>query len=330
MMGSIQSGFEMLAFLQATGFQPPAASTIASSVDQLYYLLSGITIFFSILIFSIIFYFMLKYRRKAPGEEGLETHTPMSLELTWTIIPSLICVVLFVWSSSLYVRNGRPPVASTEIFVIGKQWMWHLQHPEGPREINELHVPVGVPVKLTMTSQDVIHDFYIPAFRVKKDVLPGRYSQIWFQPTETGTFHLFCAQYCGADHAEMLGWVYVMSPADYAAWLAGGVPSQTMQQSGELIFNKLGCASCHLSDGTGRGPSLVGIYSKEEELKNGDKRLVDEAFIRQAIVNPNSVVLPKYPAIMPTFQGQINEEQVLQLVAYVKSLASEERKTDGK
>jgi cytochrome c oxidase subunit 2 len=198
------------------------------------------------------------------------------------------------------------------------------------REINELHVPVGVPVKLTMTSEDVIHDFYIPAFRVKKDVIPGRYSSLWFQATKIGTYHLFCAQYCGADHAEMLGWVYVMSPADYAAWLAGGVPSQTMQQSGELIFSKLGCASCHLSDGTGRGPSLVGIYSKEEELKNGDKRLVDEAFIRQAIVNPNSVVLPKYPAIMPTFQGQINEEQVLQLVAYVKSLASEERKTDGK
>jgi cytochrome c oxidase subunit 2 len=208
--------------------------------------------------------------------------------------------------------------------------MWHIQHPEGVREINELHVPVGVPVKLTMTSEDVIHDFYIPAFRVKKDVIPGRYSSLWFQATKIGTYHLFCAQYCGSDHAEMLGWVYVMSPADYAAWLAGGVPSQTMQQSGELIFNKLGCASCHLSDGTGRGPSLVGIYSKEEELKNGDKRLVDEAFIRQAIVNPNSVVLPKYPAIMPTFQGQINEEQVLQLVAYVKSLASEERKTDGK
>jgi cytochrome c oxidase subunit 2 len=165
---------------------------------------------------------------------------------------------------------------------------------------------------------------------VKKDVIPGRYSSLWFQATKIGTYHLFCAQYCGADHAEMLGWVYVMSPADYAAWLAGGSSSQSMQQAGETIFNKLGCASCHLSDGTGRGPSLVGIYGKEEALKSGDKRLVDEAFIRQAIVNPNSVALPKYPAIMPTFQGQINEEQVLQLVAYVKSLAPEERKTDGK
>jgi cytochrome c oxidase subunit 2 len=287
-------------------------------------------LFFTFIIFSTILVFMVKYRRRAENERPPDTGEHLGLELTWTIIPTLICVGLFLWASSLYFENSRPPSASTEIFVIGKQWMWHIQHPEGVREINELHVPVGVPVKLTMTSEDVIHDFYIPAFRVKKDVIPGRYSSLWFQATKIGTYHLFCAQYCGADHAEMLGWVYVMSPADYAAWLAGGVPSQTMQQSGELIFNKLGCASCHLSDGTGRGPSLLGIYSKEEELKNGDKRLVDEAFIRQAIVNPNSVVLPKYPAIMPTFQGQINEEQVLQLVAYVKSLASEERKTDGK
>jgi cytochrome c oxidase subunit II len=325
MMGSIQSGFEMLAFLQATGFQPPAASTIANSVDQLYYLLSGITIFFSVLIFSIIFYFMLKYRRKAPGEEGTETHTPMSLELTWTIIPSLICVVLFVWSSSLYVRNGRPPVASTEIFVIGKQWMWHLQHPEGPREINELHVPVGVPVKLTMTSQDVIHDFYIPAFRVKKDVLPGRYSSIWFQPTETGTFHLFCAQYCGTNHSEMIGWVYVMSPTDYATWLAGGEKTESMAQQGGRLFSQFGCGDCHAGDTAKRGPSLAGMYGRPEKTATGETRVMDETMIRQAIYNPGSVHVPGYQAIMPTYAGQIDEEQMLQLIAYVKSLGAEER-----
>src|SRR5271155_3049241 len=251
MMGFSQFGFDSLAALLAfMQFKPAAASSIANSVDQLYLFLSGITIFFSVLIFSIIFYFMLKYRRKSPGESGTETHTPMMLELTWTIIPSLICVVLFVWSSSLYVRNGRPPASSTEIFVIGKQWMWHLQHPEGPREINELHVPVGVPVKLTMTSEDVIHDFYIPAFRVKKDVVPGRYSSLWFQATKLGTYHLFCAQYCGADHAEMIGWVYVMTPADYAAWLSGGARSETMAQAGERLFTQLGCVTCHVADGT--------------------------------------------------------------------------------
>ena len=324
MMGFLQSASELLA-LQATGFQPPAASTIADSVDQLYYLLSGITIFFTVLIFSIIFYFMLKYRRKSPNESGIETHTPMSLELTWTIIPSLICVVLFVWSSSLYVRNGRPPQASNEIFVIGKQWMWHLQHPEGPREINELHVPIGVPVKLTMISQDVIHDFYIPAFRVKKDVLPGRYSSIWFQPTETGTFHLFCAQYCGTNHSEMIGWVYVMSPNDYATWLAGGEKTESMAEQGARLYSQFGCASCHGADSAGRGPSLAGIYGKPEKTQDGQTRVVDEALIRQALVNPGSIHLAGYQQIMPTYQGQIDDEQILQLVAYVKSLGAEER-----
>jgi cytochrome c oxidase subunit II len=324
MTGFLQSGFQALALME-NPFQPAAASSIADSVDQLYYLLSGITIFFSVLIFSIIFYFMLKYRRKAPGQSGTETHTPMSLELAWTIIPSLICVLLFVWSSSLYVRNSRPPAASTEIFVIGKQWMWHLQHPEGPREINELHVPLGVPVKLTMTSQDVIHDFYIPAFRVKKDVLPGRYSSIWFQPTETGTFHLFCAQYCGTNHSEMIGWVYVMSPTDYAAWLAGGEKTESMSAQGEQLFRQFGCVDCHSADSGSRGPSLAGIYGQPQKTQSGETQVVDEDLIRKSIYNPSTVHLPNFQAIMPTYAGQIDEEQMLQLIAYIKSLGSEER-----
>jgi cytochrome c oxidase subunit II len=329
MMGFFQSGFELLAFLQESSetFRPPAASSIANSVDQLYFLLSAITAFFTVLIFSIIFYFMVKYRRKSPNESGIETHTPMALELTWTIIPSLICVVLFVWSSALYVRNSRPPEASTEIFVIGKQWMWHLQHPEGPREINELHVPVGVPVKLTMISQDVIHDFYIPSFRVKKDVLPGRYTQLWFDPTDIGTYHLYCAQYCGTNHALMIGWVYVMSPNDYATWLAGGEKTQSMAAQGEQLFSQFGCGSCHGPDSGGRGPSLAGVYGKPQKTDSGQTVVVDEAVIRQAIVNPNSVRVPGFQAIMPTYQGQISDEQILDLVAYVKSLGAEERIT---
>jgi cytochrome c oxidase subunit II len=331
MMGLLQFGSVFLSLaLQAPQLRPDAASSIAEGVDHLYFALTFITLFFTIGIFSTIFFFMVKYRRRTDDETPGETEENLPLELAWTIIPTLICVGLFLWASSLYFENSRPPSASTEIFVIGKQWMWHIQHPEGVREINELHVPVGVPVELTMTSEDVIHDFYIPAFRVKKDVIPGRYSTLWFQATKVGTYHLFCAQYCGADHAEMLGWVYVMSPADYEAWLSSGSPSQTMVQIGEKTFNKLGCSSCHVADGTGRGPSLVGAYGKEEELKSGEKRLVDEAFIRQAIINPNSVVLKNYPPIMPTFRGQVNEEQVLQLIAYVKSLAPEERNSNGK
>jgi cytochrome c oxidase subunit 2 len=305
--------------------RPPAASTIAEGVDRLHYTLTAITLFFTVVIFSTIFFFMIKYRRQSEDEVPPEIEKNVPLEILWTGIPTLICVVIFFWSASLYIENARPPDASTEIFVVGKQWMWHLQHPEGVREINELHVPVGVPIKLTMTSEDVIHDFYVPAFRVKKDVLPGRYTSLWFQATKTGTYHIFCGQYCGADHAQMIGWVYVMEPSDYAAWLSGGSSHESMAQAGERLFTQLGCSTCHAADNTGRGPSLIGLYGKTQTLRSGETRVVDEALIRQAIVFPNSMILPNYPPVMPTFQGQINEEQVLQLIAYVKSLGTQER-----
>ena len=318
-------GRSLASALAPIPIRPPAASTIAEGVDKLHFTLTGITLFFTVIIFSTIFFFMIKYRRQSEDEVPPEIEKNVPLEILWTGIPTLICVVLFFWSASLYIQNARPPDASTEIFVVGKQWMWHLQHPEGVREINELHVPVGVPIKLTMTSEDVIHDFYVPAFRVKKDVLPGRYSSLWFQATKTGTYHIFCGQYCGADHAQMIGWVYVMEPSDYAAWLSGGASHESMAQAGERLFTQLGCVTCHVTDNTGRGPSLVGLYGKAEKLRSGETRLVDEALIRQAIVFPNSVILPNYPPVMPTFQGQINEEQVLQLIAYVKSLGMQER-----
>jgi cytochrome c oxidase subunit II len=331
MTGLIPSSLNALAAAAALiPLKPTAASSIAEGVDHLYFFLTVITLFFTILIFSTIFFFMIKYRRRSPDEIPPDTKEHLGLELTWTIIPTLITVFIFVWASSLYFENSRPPEAATEIFVVGKQWMWHIQHPEGVREINELHVPVNVPISITLTSDDVIHDFYIPAFRVKKDAVPGRYTSLWFQATKIGTYHIFCGQYCGADHAEMIGWVYVMSAPDYAAWLSGGSKNESMAQTGERLFTQLGCVTCHVADGTGRGPSLVGVYGKPEKLRSGDMKVVDETLIRQAIVNPNSILLPNYPPIMPTFQGQINEEQVLQLIAYVKSLGAEERKTNAK
>jgi cytochrome c oxidase subunit II len=326
MVAIAHSAVHALALLQqSVQLRPPAASTIAEGVDRLHFFLTALTLFFTVIIFSAIFYFMVKHRRRSEDERPPEIEGSLPLELAWTIIPTAICAVVFVWASSLYFENSRPPTRSMEIFVIGKQWMWHLQHPEGPREINELHVPVNTPVKLTMTSEDVIHDFYIPAFRVKKDVLPGRYTSLWFEATKTGTYHLFCAQYCGADHAEMIGWVFVMSPTDYAAWLSGGAKNEPMEVAGERLFNRLGCVTCHTPDGKGRGPSLVGLYGKPEKLRSGDTRVVDETLIRQAIVNPNSILLPNFAPVMPTFQGQVDEEQVLELIAYVKSLGTEER-----
>jgi cytochrome c oxidase subunit II len=304
---------------------PPTASSIAGEVDEVFYFLTFITVFFTVLIFGAIFYFMIKYRRRSEDDNADQIEGNMPLEVVWTVIPSIICAVIFIWSSYLYVRNARPPANATEIFVIGKQWMWHVQHPEGPREIDALHIPVNQAVELTMTSQDVIHGFSVPAFRVKKAVLPGSYNSLWFRPDRVGKYHLFCTEYCGAGHSKMIGWIYVMRQQDYAAWLAGQMQNQSMAQEGARLFAQLACATCHVANGTGQGPSLVGKYGQPETLKDGSTRIMDETLIRQAIVTPNSVLLPNYPPIMPTFQGQVNESQVLQLIAYIKSLGAEER-----
>jgi cytochrome c oxidase subunit II len=326
------SGLPAILFAAWPGFplQPPAASSIAHEVDHLFYFLTAVTLFFTFLIFGLIFYFMVKYRRRSEDEKPPVVKTSTALEMTWTIIPTIICAIIFVWSTSLYFENARPPNASMEIDVIGKQWMWQLQHPEGVREINALHVPVGVPVKLTMTSQDVIHGFYIPAFRIKKDVLPGRYATIWFQATKVGTYHLFCSQYCGTGHSAMIGWVYVMTPRAYAHWLAGDPPTESMATAGEHLFTQLGCDTCHLADNSGKSPSLVGLYGHSVKLRDGRTVTADESYMRNAIVHANSMPLLGYSPVMPSFQGQINEQQLLQLIAYIKSLGIPERTQLGK
>jgi cytochrome c oxidase subunit II len=304
---------------------PRQASTVAVGWDHLFYFLTAIAVFFSVLIFATIFYFAIKYRRRSKDEIPPPTTENLPLEVTWTLIPCGICVVLFVWASSLFMRDSRPPAASTEIFVVGKQWMWKVQHPEGPREINELHVPVGQPIKLTMTSEDVIHDFGVPAFRIKKDVVPGLYSTEWFEATETGRYHLFCDQYCGMGHPDMKGWIIVMTPDDYERWLDGQMKVEPMSVSGQRLFQQLGCGICHVSEGKGVGPPLQGLFGSQVKLADGKTVSADAGYIRAAILNPRPVA--GYPAIMPTFQGQVNEEEILQLIAYIESLgASGERK----
>lgn len=298
--------------------RPDQASTIARGVDHLYYFLTAVDLSFTFVIFLTIFYFAIRYRRRAKGERPPQIETFLPLEIFWTAIPLALCVVMFLWSSSLYIRNSRPPRASAEIFVIGKQWMWKLQHPEGPSEINELHIPVGQPIQLTMTSLDVIHDFFIPAFRVKKDVVPGRYSTIWFEATETGKYHLFCAQYCGAFHSQMTGWVYVMTPADYERWLSGSVKTASMAQSGAVLYQQFGCITCH---GTGKGPPFAGLYASAVRLSDGSAVTADDAYIRESILAPSAKIVAGYQPIMPTFQGQISEEQILELIAYIQSVA---------
>ena len=229
---------------------------------------------------------------------------------------------MFAWGASIFFTESRPPADSMEIYVIGKQWMWKVQHMEGQREINELHIPVDRNIKLTMTSEDVIHDFYVPAFRTKSDVLPGRYTTEWFRPTRVGEYHIFCAEYCGTKHSGMIGTVYVMAPQQFDAWLSGGGAQGSLAQKGEALFQQLGCVTCHQAeaDRQGRCPNLHGIYGKSQELNSGKVVVADATYIRESILNPSAKIVKGYENIMPTFSGLVTEDGVQQLIEYVKSI----------
>jgi cytochrome c oxidase subunit II len=305
---------------------PQAASTIAHDVDLLYGFLISLTAVLSVGIFVGIFYFAVKYRQRATAPVGDEAQKSgeqhVFLELVWTIIPIGINVFIFAWGASLFIHNSKPPDTAQDIYVVGRQWMWKIQHPEGRREINELHIPVGQPVKLTMASQDVIHSFYIPAFRLKQDVLPGRYTTMWFEATEPGEYHLFCAEYCGTQHSGMIGRVVVMEPNDYQDWL-GGVQDESPVDAGEKLFTQFNCVNCHATAERQRCPQLGGLYGKEVALAGGDKVTFDESYIRESIIDPNAKVSAGYQPLMPTYRGQITEEQIIQLISYIKSLSPE-------
>lgn len=308
------------------------ASTHAGSVDTLFLVLVAMSAVVIIGVVSALFYFVLKYRRGQDADRTNPVETHHKLELTWTIIPLVLSLGVFVWAGRLYFQIYDVPQDAMEIYVVGKQWMWKFQHPDtGIIEVNDLHVPMGRAVKLTMTSEDVIHSLFIPAFRVKTDVLPGRYTSIWFEATEAGSFHLFCAEYCGTDHAGMGGQVIVMPEAEYTAWAAGGGATQTggqpvsAAQAGGQIFTQTGCGACHKLDGTqGIGPSLVNLFGKEVKLASGETVTADEAYLRNSILEPATQVVEGYQPVMPPYAGQLNEDQILQLIAYIKSLTQEQ------
>jgi len=302
---------------------PEAASTMASRVDGLYFFLVGLTAFFTILIAVLIAVFMVKYKRRTPNEIGARIHGAMALEIIWSVIPLLICFGIFAWATDIFLAMSRPPAETMNVYVVGKQWMWKFQHLDGQREINELHVPVGRKVKLIMTSEDVIHDVSVPAFRVKADVIPGRYSHLWFEATKVGEYHLFCAEYCGTRHSGMIGRVVVMEPDDYQAWLSGGVQEGSLASSGGKLFQDLACNTCHRPDAQGRGPVLENLFGKQVTLQTGENVVVDEAYIRESILQPRAKVTAGFQPIMPTFQGLVSEEGLLQLIEYVKSLKTD-------
>ena len=299
---------------------PIGASSLSRSVDALMIFLLVITGSVTVAIFILITVFATKYRRR-PGREAEQIEGSTALEVTWSAIPLVIFMVFFAWGAIIYFQERTPPQNSTDVYVVAKQWMWKLQHEGGQREINQLHIPVNRNVRLILTSQDVIHSFYVPAFRIKQDVLPGRYTYTWFRATRPGTYHLFCAEYCGTMHSGMVGDVVVMEPAQYQQWLSGGGATGSLATTGQGLFQQLGCSTCHRLDTQGRGPNLIGVYGKPVLLEDGRTVVADENYVRESILSPAAKVVAGFKPIMPTFQGLVNEEQVNALVAYIKSLS---------
>ncbi len=293
---------------------------MAGRVDALYIFLLIVCGMMTLLIFVCLIYFAARYRYR-PGvrAEQIEGSTP--LEIVWSTIPFLVFMVIFGWGAVVYFQERTPPRDATEVYVVAKQWMWKLEHAEGQREINELHVPVGQDVKMIMTSQDVIHSFFVPAFRIKQDVLPGRYTVAWFRATKPGVYHLFCAEYCGTQHSGMVGDIVVQEPAQYEAWINGG-STGPLSATGEKIFAELGCVTCHRSDTQGRGPNLQGVFGMPVQLEDGRTVTADENYVRECILDPGAKRVKGFQPIMPTFQGLVSEEQVNALVAYIKSLSA--------
>ena len=301
-------------------FFPEQASAQAAQVDGIFFFLVAVTAFFSFLIATLVVVFAIKYRRRHKDDIGVAIHGSLVLELLWTVIPFGITMVMFVWGAKVFFDIYRPPAGAMEVYIVGKQWMWKAQHMDGAREINELHVPIGRPVKLIMGSEDVIHSFFIPDFRVKADVIPGRYNTMWFTATKPGKYHIFCTQYCGTKHSAMIGTVTAMDAAEYQAWLGGGASGGTMAENGAKLFADLSCNTCHLENGQGRGPVLKGLYGKQILITGGQTVTMDDAYIRESVLTPQAKVVAGFQPIMPTFQGLVTEEQLLQLIAYVKSL----------
>jgi cytochrome c oxidase subunit 2 len=314
----------LVKWLNASALFPREASTIAPYADALYFFLLLITVIGLILVATLVFGFSIRYRKeKSPVATQVEGST--LLEATWTIIPLALFMVAWIWGALLYFRIYNPPTNAMNIYVVGKQWMWKAEHEGGQHEINALHVPTGRPVQLTMISQDVFHSFSIPDFRVKREVIPGRYSTVWFEATTPGTYHIFCTQYCGTNHSAMIGQVTVLSPEDYQKWTQESTSGMSLAQNGERLFASMGCNACHSGSATARGPNLAGVYGSKLQLTNGSQVLVNEAYLRDAILNPSQHVTAGYAPIMPTYQGQVSEDGLIDLVEYVKGLQSNYR-----
>jgi cytochrome c oxidase subunit 2 len=291
-------------------------------VDGVYFYGLAITVFFTALICFLIVFFAIKYRRGSPADRSNPVTHNTPLEVFWIGVPLMLAMVLFFASTYVFYHMYQYPRDASEIYVLGRQWFWETQHPEGRRETNALHVPVGRPIRLTMTSSDVIHSFYIPAFRIKQDVVPGRYTTMWFQATKPGTYHLFCAEYCGTLHSGMIGKVIVMEPSEFQAWLQAGSVKESMAVEGQRLFTQYGCNGCHGRNATVRAPLLDGVFGHAVPLQSGEVITADERYVRDSILLPRSQVVAGYEPVMPTFEGHINESDLLKIISYIKSIGN--------
>jgi cytochrome c oxidase subunit 2 len=303
---------------------PTRASDIGWSVDLLFWTLVVVCGLVTLGIFAVITIFCIRYREGSPAQRQAKVMRSLWIEITWTSATLLVFLGIFAWGAIIYVRMSRPPPGTKEVHILAKQWMWKAQHPDGRREINELHLRLGEPVALVMTSQDVIHDFSIPAFRTKQDVLPQKYTTEWFTPTKPGKYHLFCSEYCGTDHSRMGGWVYVMEAGPYDRWLSETDAGESAVAAGARLFQGRGCAGCHAPNAAVRAPLLNGIYRRPVALSDGSIVMADEQYLHDSILLPNKQVAAGYQPLMPTYQGQLGEEEVMELIAYLKSLTPTE------
>jgi cytochrome c oxidase subunit II len=305
---------------------PASASAYADRVDLLVWAFSALNIALAAPVILGLLWFVAKYRRGSPADRSHPPTRGLWIEADWTVIPFLLAMIFFVWAAHLYYADAHPPDSAMEIAVVAKQWMWKAQHPGGQREINELHVPTGRPVKLTMTSQDVIHSLFLPELRLKQDVLPDRYTYLWFEADRPGAYALRCTQFCGTDHAVMGGRLIVQEPKDYEAWLASSAVAGSLAQEGEMLFRHLGCSGCHGANSAVHAPDLTGIYGTQQPLSDGGFARADDRYIRDSILMPKFQVVAGYEPIMPSFAGKIAEEEILRLIAYIKSLPREGNK----
>jgi cytochrome c oxidase subunit 2 len=323
--------------LQDLPLFPQQASTFAPQVDALYFFLIAVSVVFGGLIFFLVIYFAVKYRRRSPDEPPPPyVRSDTRLEVAWAVVPLVLTLIIFYWGASLFFTMMRPPKDALEIWVVGRQWMWKFQHPDGQREINQLHVPVGRPVKLTLASEDVIHSFFVPAFRVKMDAVPGRYTSVWFEPTKTGRFHLFCAEYCGTQHSGMIGQIVVLEPQSYEEWLEGGrvaappagatmttatLPEGSPAMEGHKLFQNLGCGACHQLERQEIGPVLTNVFGSQVRLQTGQTVTADENYLRESILKPQAKMVAGFTTLMPSYEGRVNEDELMHLIAYIKSLS---------